>query len=63
MPNNTEFEIARWEYEGGSIGSQELQTEEPIPPHTPLAPHLRNRRVDWVEGFRTNHAQEAYRGT
>jgi hypothetical protein len=40
MPNNNEYEIARWEYEGGATGVQESRKEEPVPTNTPSAPHF-----------------------
>jgi hypothetical protein len=36
MGNNSELEIARWEYEGGSIGREEAQSQKPIPGHNAL---------------------------
>lgn len=46
MANNSEFEIARWEYEGGSVGRPGAQLEEPIPVHNPPALHLRTLRTE-----------------
>ncbi len=48
MPNNSEYEIARWEYEGGAIGVQESRKEELIPTHSPSAPHLDPRAGAYV---------------
>jgi hypothetical protein len=65
MPQNYSelFEIARWEYEGGSIASREAQTEESIPVHSPPALPARNPKAEgWVEGFRANETWNAIRG-
>jgi hypothetical protein len=51
MGNNSELEIARWEYEGGSIGREEAQSETPIPAHDAL------RTERQIEGVRANPAR------
>jgi hypothetical protein len=51
MGNNSEFEIARWEYEGGSIGREKTDSDEPVPAHNTL------RFERQVEGVRGNPAR------
>ena len=46
MTNNSEFEMERWEYEGGSIGRQETLPEKSIAAHGPPTLHLRTFSTD-----------------
>ena len=48
MTNNSEFEISRWEYEGGSIGRQEIQPDKPIAAQCSNSAPARNPAGAWL---------------